>query len=74
MTPRALLLAARERSGLTQAALCTRLAEATGRSAQAWQAVVARYEAPAGPEPRWQTMEPVLAVLGLELTTRKRKP
>jgi len=64
---RALLIRAREQSGLTVSALARLIAEQTGRSSEGVRTTIQRYEAEGGPEPGTATVLDVLNALDLDL-------
>jgi transposase len=64
---RELLIQARVESGLSVRELANLIAERRGRSAESVRTTIHRYEADGGPEPRVQTIEDVLDVLGYQL-------
>jgi hypothetical protein len=64
---RQLLTDARAASGLSQAQVADRAAQATGQSAATLKTSIAVYEAHVAREPRWVTAAAVLAGLGLEI-------
>ena len=64
---RALLMRARQESGLTVSALARLIAERTGRSSEGVRTTIQRYEAEGGPEPGTNTVIDVLDALDLDL-------